>query len=54
MRCGADRAEAAHTAAPEDKDTRGVQEFNRLVYVSKQLFPVLIPLRDGVTVCRKL
>ena len=45
---------AAHTAAPEDKDTRGVQEFNRLVYVSKQLFPVLIPLRDGVTVCRKL
>jgi len=45
---------AARAAAPEDKDTRGVQEFNRLVYVSKQLFPVLIPLRDGVTVCRKL
>jgi predicted O-methyltransferase YrrM len=45
---------AARAAAPEDKDTRGVQEFNRLVYASKQLFPVLIPLRDGVTVCRKL
>jgi caffeoyl-CoA O-methyltransferase len=45
---------AARAAAPEDKDTRGVQEFNRLVYASKELFPVLIPLRDGVTVCRKL
>jgi caffeoyl-CoA O-methyltransferase len=45
---------AARPASPEDKDTRGVQEFNRLVYASKELFPVLIPLRDGVTVCRKL
>jgi len=45
---------AARPAAADDKDTRGVQEFNRLVYASKELFPVLIPLRDGVTVCRKL
>jgi caffeoyl-CoA O-methyltransferase len=45
---------AARAPAPDDKDTRGVQEFNRLVYSSKDLFPVLIPLRDGVTVCRKL
>lgn len=45
---------AARPAAPDDKDARGVQEFNRLVYASKDLFPVLIPLRDGVTVCRKL
>jgi len=37
-----------------DKYTRGIQRFNRLVYSSKQLFPVLIPLRDGVTVCRKM
>jgi predicted O-methyltransferase YrrM len=44
----------ARPAAPDDKYTRGVQEFNRLVYSSKDLFPVLIPLRDGVTVCRKL
>jgi len=44
---------AARPAAPEDTDTQGVQEFNRLVYASKQLYPVLIPLRDGVTVCRK-
>ena len=45
---------AARPAADEDHDTKGVQEFNRLVYASKELYPVLIPLRDGVTVCRKL
>ena len=45
---------AARTAAPDDADTQGVQEFNRLVYASKELYPVLIPLRDGVTVCQKL
>jgi caffeoyl-CoA O-methyltransferase len=44
---------AARPAAPDDADTQGVQEFNRLVYASKELYPVLIPLRDGVTVCRK-
>jgi caffeoyl-CoA O-methyltransferase len=44
----------ARPAAPGDNDTRGVQEFNRLVYSSKDLLPVLIPLRDGVTACRKL
>ena len=37
-----------------DKYTRAIQRFNRMVYSSKQLFPVLIPLRDGVTVCRKI
>lgn len=36
------------------RETRGVQQFNRIVYGSRQLYPVLIPLRDGVTVCRKL
>lgn len=45
---------AARAAAPDDAATRGVQEFNRLVYASRELYPVLIPLRDGVTVCRKL
>jgi caffeoyl-CoA O-methyltransferase len=44
----------AQPAAPDDKDTRGVQEFNRLIYATKELFPVLLPLRDGVTVCRKV
>jgi len=45
---------AARQAAPDDIHTRGIQEFNRLVYASKELYPVLVPLRDGVTVCRKL
>jgi caffeoyl-CoA O-methyltransferase len=44
---------AARPAAPDDAATLGVQKFNRLVYASKELYPVLIPLRDGVTVCRK-
>ena len=44
---------AARPAAADDAATRGVQEFNRIVYASKELYPVLIPLRDGVTVCRK-
>src|SRR5467141_1995168 len=45
---------AARPAAPDDVHTRGIQEFNRLVYASKELYPVLVPLRDGVTVCLKL
>lgn len=45
---------AARAATADDAATLGVQEFNRLVYRSKELYPVLIPLRDGVTVCRKL
>jgi predicted O-methyltransferase YrrM len=44
---------AARPASTDDAATLGVQEFNRLVYASKELYPVLIPLRDGVTVCRK-
>ncbi|MGH9740979.1 MAG: O-methyltransferase [Candidatus Acidiferrum sp.] len=44
---------AARPAASDDCATLGVQEFNRLVYSSKELYPVLIPLRDGVTVCRR-
>lgn len=36
-----------------DSATRGIQEFNRLVYSSRKLFPVIVPLRDGVLVARK-
>jgi caffeoyl-CoA O-methyltransferase len=45
---------AARPASADDKNTLGIQEFNRLVYESKELYPVLIPLRDGVTVAQKL
>jgi predicted O-methyltransferase YrrM len=41
------------TRKAKDAATRGIQEFNRLTYSSKEIFPVLIPLRDGVTVCQK-
>jgi caffeoyl-CoA O-methyltransferase len=37
----------------KNADTRGVQKFNKLVYDSKVLYPVIVPLRDGVMVCRK-
>lgn len=42
------------TKAAKDADTRGVQRFNQLTYSSKELFPIIVPLRDGVTICQKL
>lgn len=36
-----------------DAATRGILAFNRAVYSSKQLFPILLPLRDGVLVAQK-
>jgi predicted O-methyltransferase YrrM len=36
-----------------DDATRAIQRLNRLVYSSRKLFPVIVPLRDGVAVCRK-
>lgn len=47
-------AKVTRKAAKKDADTRGIQEFNRTVYASPELFPVLMPIRDGVTICRKL
>lgn len=41
------------TKPPKDNATRGILEFNKMVYSSKELFPVIVPLRDGVAVCRK-
>jgi len=41
------------TEAPKDDATRGIVEFNKMIYSSKELFPVIVPLRDGVAVCRK-
>jgi caffeoyl-CoA O-methyltransferase len=36
-----------------DASTRAIQEFNRLLYESRELFPAIIPLRDGVAVAVK-
>jgi caffeoyl-CoA O-methyltransferase len=43
----------ARPARPNDRNTRAIQQFNKLCYASPDLFPVLVPLRDGVLVCRK-
>ena len=45
---------AARKAPRHDAHTRGIQQFNRAVYASKDLFPVMVPFRDGLTICRKL
>jgi caffeoyl-CoA O-methyltransferase len=37
----------------KDARTRAIQQFNKLIYSSRELFPVIVPLRDGVAVCRK-
>lgn len=41
------------TKAAKDANTRAIQQFNKQTYAEKDLFPVIVPLRDGVTVCRK-
>jgi caffeoyl-CoA O-methyltransferase len=43
----------ASKAKRGDTFTRAIQQFNHRIYASKQLFPVIVPLRDGVAVCRK-
>jgi predicted O-methyltransferase YrrM len=37
----------------KDARTRSIQQFNKMIYSSSELFPVIVPLRDGVAVCRK-
>ena len=41
------------TRKATDRATRGIQRFNHLIYRSRELFPMIVPLRDGVAVCRK-
>ncbi|MGH9774773.1 MAG: O-methyltransferase [Candidatus Acidiferrales bacterium] len=36
-----------------DANTRAIQKFNHMIYTSRILFPVIVPLRDGVAICRK-
>jgi caffeoyl-CoA O-methyltransferase len=38
----------------KDARTRAIQQFNRMIYSLPELFPVIVPLRDGVAVCRKV
>jgi predicted O-methyltransferase YrrM len=43
----------ARPAAKGDADTRAIQQFNRLIYRSPELFTTIVPLRDGLAVCLK-
>ena len=42
------------TEPPADAATRGILEFNRLIYSSPELLPAILPIRDGFAVCEKL
>lgn len=44
----------ARPAASKDADTRAIQQFNRLIYKSRNLFTTVVPLRDGFAVCERL
>ena len=41
-------------AGKGEKTTEAIQEFNRLLYGSRDLFTTILPLRDGVAVALKL
>ncbi|MBI2822008.1 MAG: O-methyltransferase [Acidobacteria bacterium] len=36
-----------------DPDSQGIREFNRLIYSRTDLYPVILPIRDGVAICLK-
>ena len=36
-----------------DKYTAGVREFNQLIYAADDLYPTILPIRDGLAVCLK-
>lgn len=39
---------------PADDSTKAIQEFNRLLYTSRDLFTTILPIRDGVAVAIKV
>jgi caffeoyl-CoA O-methyltransferase len=39
---------------PKEATTKAIQEFNRLLYGSKEFFTTLLPVRDGVAVAVKI
>ena len=41
------------TSKSKDVRTRAIQKFNKMLYASPDLFPIIVPLRDGVALSRK-
>ena len=39
---------------PSEASTKAIQEFDRLLYSSAELFPTILPIRDGLAVAVKL
>jgi predicted O-methyltransferase YrrM len=46
--------DVADPGMADDPETRGILEFNRLMFSAADLYTTLLPLRDGITVARKL
>lgn len=46
---------SGHVAVPSDnaRDANTMRKFNKLVYADRRFLPVLIPMRDGMTICLK-
>jgi predicted O-methyltransferase YrrM len=42
------------TRRSSDEYTKAIQSFNRTTFASHKLFSIIVPLRDGVTICQKL
>ena len=42
------------SASSQDERVKAIQEFNRMLYSSSELETVVLPLRDGVSIARKL
>jgi predicted O-methyltransferase YrrM len=40
--------------SPSEASTKAIQEFNRLLYGSKELFTTILPIRDGLAVSVKI
>jgi caffeoyl-CoA O-methyltransferase len=41
------------TALQKDKDTQSLDAFNRHIAQDERIEKILLPIRDGLTLCRK-
>ena len=38
----------------QDSDTNAIREFNRLLYADPRFLTTIVPLRDGVSIARRI
>jgi caffeoyl-CoA O-methyltransferase len=41
-------------AEQQDAETKGIVEFNRMLYASDEFFMTILPIRDGIAVALKI